>query len=158
MLNKLLPQPTVKYATTLQNSFINPEIRKKMREKSEKRSRIIGLRLTQEEFKKIEKKWKSSTSQKLSVYIRNVLLERPVVTTYRNKSLDEFMQEAARMRQEINHIGNNFNQAVKRLNTLSHLPEFRSWLIAYEVSRKTLFNKIEEIKNHLHKFAESWLQ
>ena len=122
------------------------------------RTRIIGLRLTPAEYANIERKWKASTCRKLSDYVRHNLFEKPVTTYYRNQSLDDYMAEMVLLRNELNHIGNNFNQAVKRLNTLNQIAEFRSWLIAYEVEKKTLFNKVDEIKKHVQKIAESWLQ
>ncbi|OFY30724.1 MAG: mobilization protein [Bacteroidetes bacterium GWF2_43_11] len=122
------------------------------------RTRIIGLRLTPEEYVKIERKWKASSCRKLSDYARRKLFDKPMVSTYRNQSVDDFMAEMVLLRAELNHIGNNFNQAVKRLNTLTQITEFRSWLVAYEVEKKTLFNKVDEIKKHVQKIAESWLQ
>jgi len=122
------------------------------------RTRIIGLRLTPAEYAKIERKWKASTCRKLSDYLRHNLFEKPVTSYYRNQSLDEFMAEMVQLRNELNHIGNNFNQAVKRLHTLNQIAEFKSWLIVWEVEKKTLFNKVDEIKKHIRKIAESWLQ
>ncbi len=122
------------------------------------RTRIIGLRLTPAEYAKIERKWKASTCRKLSDYVRHNLFEKPVTSYYRNQSLDEFMAEMVLLRNELNHIGNNFNQAVKRLHTLNQIAEFKSWLIVWEVEKKTLFNKVDEIKKHIQKIAESWLQ
>ncbi len=107
---------------------------------------------------KVERKWNASTCRKLSDYVRHNLFEKPVTSYYRNQSLDDFMAEMVLLRNELNHIGNNFNQAVKRLHTLNQIDEFRSWLIAYEVEKKTLFNKVDEIKKHIQKIAESWLQ
>jgi hypothetical protein len=122
------------------------------------RTRIIGLRLTPTEYAKIERKWKTSTCRKLSDYVRHNLFEKPVTSYYRNQSTDDFMAEMVLLRNELNHIGNNFNQAVKRLHTFNQIDEFRSWLIAYEVEKRILFNKVDEIKKHVQKIAESWLQ
>ena len=129
-----------------------------MEEKNSNRCRIIGLRLTLKEYEQIEKKWKASTCRKLSDYVRRHLFEKTVVTTYRNQSLDDYMAEMMRLRNELNGIGNNFNQAVKRLHTLHQIAEFRSWLITYELERQTLLNKVDEIKNHIQKMGEKWLQ
>lgn len=129
-----------------------------MERENSNRTRIIGLRLTPEEYAKIEKRWKASTCRRLSDYVRHSLFEKPVVSSYRNQSTDDFMAEMAQLRTELNHIGNNFNQAVKRLHTLSQIAEFKSWLIAYEVEKKTLFNKVDEVKKHIQKIAETWLQ
>ncbi len=129
-----------------------------MEQKNLNRSRIIGLRLTLKEYEQIEKKWKTSTCRKLSDYVSRSLFEKPIVTTYRNQSLDDFMAEAMKLRNELNGIRNNFNQAVKKLQSLYQIAEFRSWLITYEVEKKILLNKVDEIKNHIQKIAEKWLQ
>lgn len=129
-----------------------------MKEKKSNRTRIIGLRLTADEFDKIEKKWKSSTCRKLSDYVRRRLFDKAIVKTYRNLSMDQMMAEMSLLRTELNRIGNNFNQSVKRLHTLNQISEFKTWLLTYEVEKKTLANKMDEIKNHIQKMAEKWLQ
>lgn len=122
------------------------------------RTRIIGLRLTPAEYAKVERKWKASTCRKLSDYVRRNLFDKPVVTTYRNRSQDDTLTELTKLRNELNALGNNFNQAVKRLHTLQQIPEFRNWLFTWEVERKILFNKMDEVKNNVRKILEAWLQ
>ncbi|WP_077371192.1 mobilization protein [Flavobacterium sp. A45] len=129
-----------------------------MKRENSNRTRIVGLRFTPEEFNKIERKWKSTTCRKLSDYIRKHLFNKPITTYYRNQSLDELMYELIRLRNELNALGNNFNQAVKRLHTLDQIPEFKVWILRHELEKKILFNKVEEIKNHIQKMAEKWLQ
>ena len=129
-----------------------------MERKDSNRTRIIGLRLTFDEYRKIEKKWTASTCRKLSEYIRRSLFEKPIVTTYRNRSQDDLMTELTKLRNELNAVGNNFNQAVKKLHTLSKITEFKSWLIAYEVEKKILQNKLDEVRNNIKKMLEIWLQ
>lgn len=122
------------------------------------RTRIIGLRLTPGEYEDVEKRWKASTCRKLSDFVRHIIFGKPVVTTYRNKSLDDFMSEAIRLRKELNNIGNNFNQAVKKLHTMDRSGEIREWLIGYELEKKVLLNKVEEVRTHIRKMGEKWLQ
>ena len=129
-----------------------------MQRKNSNRTRIIWLRLTFDEYRKIEKKWKASTCRKLSEYVRRSLFEKPIVTTYRNSSQDDLMTELTRLRNELNAVGNNFNQAVKKLHTLQQIAEFKSWLIAYEVEKKILQNKLDEVRNNIKKILEIWLQ
>ena len=129
-----------------------------MEAKNSNRTRIIGLRLTPEEYTKIEKKWKVSDCRKLSDYVRSMLFEQPTVTTYRNRSVDDFMEEMGLLRTELNHIGNNFNQSVKRLHTLSEVEEFRRWQQVYDLQKRTFFSKVDEIKKQLQTIAGSWLQ
>lgn len=129
-----------------------------MEKENSNRTRIVGLRFTPQEFVKIERKWKASTCRKLSDYIRKHLFDKPITTNYRNQSLDEFMSEIIRLRTELNGIGNNFNQAVKKLHTLQQISEFKDWIISSELEKKILLNKVEEIKKNIQKMAEKWLQ
>ena len=129
-----------------------------MKRKNSNRTRIIGLRLTFDEYRKIEKKWKASTCRKLSEYVRRSLFEKPIVMTYRNSSQDDLMTELTKLRNELNAVGNNFNQAVKKLHTLQQIAEFKSWLIAYEVEKKILQNKLDEVRNNIKKMLEIWLR
>lgn len=129
-----------------------------MERENSNRTRIVGLRFTPEEYKKIEQRWKASTCRKLSDYLRKHLFDKPVTTNFRNESLDEFMSEIIRLRGELNAIGNNFNQAVKKLHTLNQIPEFKVWIISSELDKKKLLEKVEEIKEYIQKISVKWLR
>lgn len=129
-----------------------------MERENSNRTRIVGLRFTPEEYAKIERKWKASTCRKLSDYIRKHLFNKPINTTYRNQSLDDITCEMMLLYKQLNAIGNNFNQAVKKLHTLDQIPEFRVWIISSEQDKKILLNKVEEIKICIQKISEKWLQ
>lgn len=129
----------------------------KKQEKSN-RTRQVRLRLTVHEYAHIHQKWKASTCRKLSDYLRRNLFDKPIVTTYRNSSMDDIMTELTRLRTELNALGNNFNQAVKKLNTLQKIAEFKAWLVMHELERRTLQNKLDEVKNNIKKLLEIWLQ
>ena len=122
------------------------------------RTRIIGLSLTKKEYQQIEKQFNNSTVKRMSDYVRHVLFDKPITVYQRNQSLDDFMTEMISLRNELNSIGNNFNQAVKKLHTLQQIAEFKAWIITYELEKKTLFNKVDEIKNRINKIADEWLQ
>jgi hypothetical protein len=64
----------------------------------------------------------------------------------RNQSLDDFMAEMIRLRNELNGIGNNFNQAAKKLHMLQQIEEFKSWIFRSENDKEILLKKVEEIK------------
>lgn len=124
----------------------------------EKRTRKVTVRFTPTEYKKIEEKLKNSTSSELSHYVRNVLLHKPVVIKYRNESLDHFMEEFIALRQALNAIGNNYNQAVKKLHILKQVPEFRQWIGANETAHQQFFQKLNHIEQRIEKISGQWLQ
>ena len=129
-----------------------------MSEQNNNRTRWLHLRLKPEEYEKIHRQFSKTTCRKLSDYARKILLGKPLIATIRNQSLDDFMAEAIKLRNDLNGIGNNFNQAVKRLHTLNQISEFRHWIITYEIEKQILFNKMDVIKNHIQKIGEKWLQ
>lgn len=77
------------------------------------RTRMVHVRLTQDEYQKLQQRFQKTTCRKFSEYLRHCLFDKPVITTYRNTSLDDFMIEMSALKKELNHIGNNYNQAVK---------------------------------------------
>jgi hypothetical protein len=129
-----------------------------MERENSNRTRKIALRLTPEEYAKTEQKWKTSTCRKLSDYLRKHLFDKGITTTYRNQSLDDFIEETILLRKELNAIGSNLNQAVKKLHTLQQIPEFRVWIISFEIDIKIINDKIEGIKSHTCKITDKWLQ
>ncbi|MCV9926624.1 plasmid mobilization relaxosome protein MobC [Flavobacterium sp. LS1R49] len=129
-----------------------------MERENSNRTRKITLRLTAEEYVKIEQKWKISTCRKLSDYLRKHLFDKSITTTYRNQSLDDFIEETIVLRKELNAIGINLNQTVKKLHTLQQIPEFKVWIISFEIDKKIINDKIDLIGRHTSKITDKWLQ
>ncbi|MBN9351837.1 MAG: plasmid mobilization relaxosome protein MobC [Chitinophagaceae bacterium] len=122
------------------------------------RTKRIICRLSLNEYRKLESQFNESTCRKLSDFLRRRLFDRPIVATYRDRSLDDLMTELIKLRNELNNIGNNFNQAVKRLHTLDNISEFRSWIQLYDEEKKMLLNAIYDINIYMKKLGEKWLQ
>lgn len=129
-----------------------------MERENSNRSRRITLRLTPQEYAKIEQRYKNSTCRKLSDYVRRHLFNKPITTHYRNQSIDDSIEEIVLLRNELSAIGNNVNQVVKKMHTLQQIPEFREWITRYELERMILSNKINDIQNHIYKISDKWLQ
>lgn len=127
-----------------------------MQEVKNNRTRLVTLRLTPAEYELLNSRFKTTTCRKLSDYFRKVLLTGKVTVLTRNQSLDDFMTEMIELRNQLSAIGNNFNQAVRRLHLLRTNSEFQSWLIANELQKEILLNMIEQIKNRINHFAEKW--
>jgi hypothetical protein len=116
------------------------------------------MRLTIEEYDKMEAKLKTTTSRKLSEYMRNVLFEKKITVFTRNKSMDDFMAELIRLRTELNAVGNNFNQVVKKLHALPLSPELKVWIMVNESAKECVLKKIDEIKLRINQFSDKWSQ
>ncbi len=122
------------------------------------RSKWLTIRLSEEEDKKLNTLFEKTVCNSLSEYARDVLLREPVTIKYRNQSADDFLAEMIVLKRELNAIGNNFNQAVKRLHTLDHIPEIKAWLIASEKEKQHFLNETEQIKEKLSQIQRQWSQ
>lgn len=129
-----------------------------MKDRSKNRSKIIGIRFNEKEYQVLTTQCKKTTTPLLSEFIRRVLFNRPITIKQRNQSLDDFMAEMIQLKNELNHLGNNFNQAVKKLHTLVQLSEFRTWISTYEADRRKIQDKIESIEQKLAQISDKWLQ
>jgi hypothetical protein len=122
------------------------------------RDKWLHLRLTAAERDRIQLEFLKTTQRKISDYARKVLLGKPMVSSYRNSSLDELMNELIILRKDLNGLANNFNQAVHKLHTLDHLSQFEEWLNDYEEQKKQLLSKVEEMRLVMAKLGAQWLQ
>jgi len=127
-------------------------------EQENNKTEWLHLRLTTDEKTKIEKAFKKTTCRKLSDYARKILLGKPVVATYRNQSLDDLMAELIKLRSELNAIGNNFNQAVRKLHLLNQTGQLQAWIIRYEADNERLLQSTQTIEQLINKMADLWLQ
>jgi uncharacterized protein YukE len=129
-----------------------------MNEPQIKRSRIVGVRFTKEEFEKLHEKSRHSTTSQLSEFIRRCVFDKPIVIKHRNQSLDEFMGVLMDLRKELNAIGNNFNQSVRQINTFKEVQAIEHFAQSYGADRDELFNRVERIEERIHQIADLWLQ
>jgi len=129
-----------------------------MSETKSRLSKWLHIRLKEEDYNRINKKFSKSTCRKLSEYARQVLLDKVIIVNQRNQSLDDFMTEMIKLRNELKAIGNNLNQSVRKLHTLNQISEFETWLIVNETYQRILAEKVDEIKSKINQISDKWLQ
>jgi len=129
-----------------------------MSEKKDKRNKWLHLRLSEVDYNRVKNGFSRSTKRKISDYVRSILLNKPITVYTRSKSLDDFISEMILLRSELNSIGNNFNQSVKKLHTLDEISEIKVWAILNEKSKEILFKKVGEIKEKINQISDKWLQ
>jgi len=128
------------------------------KEKRMIRNKIITLRINEDEFSTLVKNRQKTTEKTNSNYLRKLALHKAVTIKTRNTSMDELSAELILLLKEINHIGNNFNQAVHKLHTLDKIPEFRVWVTVYDKTRQDVQAVTEKLCNQIQKWSDQWLQ
>jgi len=126
--------------------------------KKETRSRKITVRLTLKEFNVMHAQYKKSTCREMSEYVRAILLKRQVTMNYRNQSLDDLIEELKSHRRELNALGNNFNQVVKKLNASQQTHELIQYSSVASLFQKTLLQKVAVIEEKVCNISDLWLR
>lgn len=128
-----------------------------MKDTRSNRTRRVTLRFTPEEFQQIERRFHSTTSHKLSDFLRKIIMEEKVVVYTRNQSIDDFLTEIVLLRNQLSAVGNNFNQLVKKLNAARQIPEILTYYLEARFQYKTILSSMEEIKSRINKLSDLWL-
>jgi hypothetical protein len=129
-----------------------------METENNNRKRRIYVRLTDKEFTTLKSRCKNTTCRSVSDYVRYCLFSRPITIITRDTSADEAIMQISHLNRELNAIGSNFNQLVRKVNASSQAAEMKALLLLFDSQKKVLFSKIEEAKEQLQKLAERWLQ
>lgn len=127
-----------------------------MADTNNNRTKWLHIRLSPAEQKQIEASFKATANKKMSDYARKILLGKPLIASYRNKSMDDLMTELIKLRTELNSIGNNFNQVVKKLHTTPQTEVIAALLRSYESDKTRLLNHIATIQSFIDKASAAW--
>nr|WP_295933720.1 hypothetical protein [uncultured Dyadobacter sp.] len=120
------------------------------------RCKWVNVRLTEAEFAEISRQFALTTERKLSDFARRKLLGRPVKILTRDASLDGLTDQLAKLRTELSRLAANYNQAIKKLNSLARIKEFEQWLLTYELDRRKLLAQVEKTAVWIAEIAQRW--
>jgi MobC-like protein len=109
-----------------------------MEQQNDFRKKWVTVRLNEQEYEALIRIYRESTCRQLSDYVRKTILNKPVNIKYRNVSIDDFLTEMLALKEELNAIGNNNNQSVKKLHGVEKHSDFLSWIFLNELN-KTIF-------------------
>jgi hypothetical protein len=115
-----------------------------MKDKS-KRQKWIHLRVTDEEYSMLQNVYQETTCRVFSDFLRTVLLHQPITIYYRNRTADEFVTVAIQLKNEMNGIGRNFNQVVRKINIAHSDDQLALYLFDLHVQLDEGRNKVKEI-------------
>lgn len=118
----------------------------------------LNIRLSSDEKNQLRKELIGTTCRKLSELARHKLFAKPITYYTRDQSLDDFMSLLQQLLRELNAVGNNFNQAVRKLNAMPQDGHAQQWLLLYQKDNGHMIELVASINHHIKIFAEQWLQ
>lgn len=121
-------------------------------------SRPIIVRLTEKQFKKLEKIRLKSDIKTMGEVVRRILNNRPIKLLHKDISMNQPMEEMALIRKEIKSIGVNINQQTYRFHISQSDTERAFHANKTAETYKTIEPKIDRLLSMISKLAEKWLQ
>ncbi|WP_439879737.1 plasmid mobilization relaxosome protein MobC [Pontibacter sp. MBLB2868] len=119
-------------------------------------SRSIAIRVTQREYHRLEGMRQKSDCHSIGELIRRILSGKPITLFHQDTSLDQPMEELARIRQELRAIGVNINQITRHFHASPR--ESKRLLLAQQALEQ--FAKVEAKVNLLlsliSQLAKKW--
>lgn len=117
----------------------------------------LNLRLTPAEHSQILEQSKQTNCRDLSEFIRRAIFGKKIIMISRDGSLDDVMKELIRLRKDLNLAGNNFNQVVRKLNTVNDTETLLFWLPVSEKLQQQIIRQIAAIQSTIDQLSEKWL-
>jgi hypothetical protein len=127
-----------------------------MEQTKTKRTKWLTIRMTEEELQSFDALQRQSTCRTASEYVRKAVLGKPLVLHYRNRSLDDFETGMLQLKAELKVISVNFDQSIRLLCTLRHVPDIHNWILVNEVDKTRLLKQINTISTTIEKAYELW--
>ncbi|CAM4388486.1 hypothetical protein SAMN06265348_115130 [Pedobacter westerhofensis] len=132
--------------------------RRKAKDQDNILSHPIIVRLTENQFIKLEKIRMESDIKTIGEVVRKILNNRPIKLLHKDVSMNLPMEEMALIRKEIKSIGVNINQQTHRFHISQNDTERSFHAIKTSETYKTIEPKIDRLLAIISKLAEKWLQ
>jgi len=130
--------------------------RKKAKEATELKHRLY-TRVNDQKMNELQELLRKNPKNDMSSLIRDILHNRQVKVFVRDQTLDNLMEELARLRNEVRSIGININQITRHFNTY---PEPQRKALYAKMAFQEYLNvepKINELLTIISKLAQKWL-
>ncbi|MDM8172915.1 mobilization protein [Olivibacter sp. 47] len=132
--------------------------KKKIKDQEQVLTNPIVIRVTLNEFNKLEKVRKESDCRSIGEVVRKILLKQPITYLHKDISMNGPMEELALIRKEIKAIGININQQTHRFHTSQNEAERAFFALKTASVYKQMEPKLEHLLSIVSKLAEKWLQ
>lgn len=130
--------------------------RKKIPAKSELRHRLY-TRVNDQKYEELRRLLLQNPSKDMSSLIRDILHHRPVKVYTRDLTLDNLMEELARLRTEIRAIGVNINQITRLFNTYPEPQKKHFYAKMAFKEYQAIDSQVTQLLAIISKLAKKWL-
>jgi hypothetical protein len=132
-------------------------MRKKRVTDKEELRHVVTIRVKESKYEELTRLMAKTSHSHMSHLVRDILHNRPVKIFTRDQTLDNTMEELARLRTEIRAIGVNINQITRYFNTYPE-PRRKAFYakMAFE-QYQAIEPKIDRLLEIISKLSKKWL-
>ena len=116
------------------------------------------VRMTNEEFSKLENAFKNSTCRKRTTYYGYLLLEHPVTIFTRNKSVDELMVILRQLKTELQQTQDIYNISLPGIPARPEVYQLKTPIAPTAKQHDQIQLLLENIYHLMQKINAIWLQ
>lgn len=85
-----------------------------------------------------------------------MIFRQPITLYTRNRSLDECIAELILIRTELQAIGKNYNQVVRKFHATASNQEAHSWALLLQQQHQLFLKKMEQIQEKMNQLNDIW--
>ncbi len=122
-----------------------------------KRNKWLHVRLTLQEYEKIQTAFGQTVHESLSDYTRKLLLKKPVIGRYKDTGMQELLAELTSLRRDLHGIATNYNQLVKKINSTTG-NELKIHLSEGNILQRVIEDSLKSVTLFINQSAAKWLQ
>lgn len=124
----------------------------------EKRNKKVQLWLSQSEYDRLKTSSQESNCRNFSAYLRSCVFQKPIVSSYRNASIDDAMVTIGHLLHTLYCISDRQDLAIKQLNEIWRFEEYQTWQSEYKKDMQRLWDAVDRIEGNIEKMAKLWLE
>ena len=122
-----------------------------------KRNKWLHVRLTLQEYEKIQVEFEQTVQDSLSEYARRLLLKKPIIGRYKDTGMQELLAELTSLRRDLHGIATNYNQLVKKINSTTG-NELKIHLSEGNILQRVIEDSLKSVTLFINQSAAKWLQ
>jgi hypothetical protein len=131
--------------------------RKKAEDQDEILSHPIIMRVSESQFKKLEKIQANSNCQSLGEVVRKILRRQRILYFYKDITLNGPMEELASIRKELKAIGHNINQLTRNFHIAKHDGQKNFFIIKVADRYEKVEEKVDRLLVIISQLSAKWL-
>ena len=123
----------------------------------DKLTHLVITRIGDKKYAELQRILEDDPTNDMSRLLRDILHNRTIKVFTRDKTLDNTMEELAKLRSEIRAIGVNINQITRLFNTYPEPQQKQYYAKMAFKEYLAIEPKIEELLSIISKLAKRWL-